>query len=239
MDDIKAAIAQASEKVLSSDLIQRTIETQLKDTVQQIIQQQFSTRSDFGKALHEKVMNQMRVNLGQITFAEYNQVVLGLVQGAINNAVSDSAKDRFEAELEQMFGAPPKSIGLSQLIAKYMDDQVNEICEDIGPGDHMGLIISEISWNTASYLLVGLNPSNSVESVHNCEIVLCLSPVEGSDQTYKLYRVSGNVSSRSFMPTCYNQTAKLLYQMYCAGSHIVLDQGKEAAVYNTAYFDEE
>ena len=235
MDDIKAAIAQASEKVLSSDLIQRTIETQLKDTVQQIIQQQFSTRSDFGKALHEKVMNQMRVNLGQITFAEYNQVVLGLVQGAINNAVSDSAKDRFEAELEQMFGAPPKSIGLSQLIAKYMDDQR----EEMEPSNQMGLIISEIAWSTASYLLIGLNPNNSAESAHDCEIVLCLSPLEGSDHTYKLYRVSGSASSRAFMPTCYNQTAKLLYQMYCAGSHIVLDQGKEAAVYNTAYFDEE
>ena len=232
MDDIKAAIAQASEKVLSSDLIQRTIETQLKDTVQQIIQQQFSTRSDFGKALHEKVMNQMRVNLGQITFAEYNQVVLGLVQGAINNAVSDSAKDRFEAELEQMFGAPPKSIGLSQLIAKYMDDQR----EEMEPSNQMGLIISEIAWSTASYLLIGLNPNNSAESAHDCEIVLCLSPLEGSDHTYKLYRVSGSASSRSFMPTCYNQTAKLLYQMYCAGSHIVLDQGKDVAKYSTDYF---
>ena len=235
MDDIKAAIAQASEKVLSSDLIERTIETQLKDTVQQIIQQQFSTRSDFGKALHEKIMNQMRVNLDQITFAEYNQVVMGLVQGAINNAVSDSAKDRFEAELEQMFGAPPKSIGLSQLIAKYMDDQR----EEMEPSNQMGLIISEIAWSTASYLLIGLNPNNSAESAHDCEIVLCLSPVEGSNHTYRLYRVSGNVSSRSFMPTCYHRTAKLLYQMYCASSHIVLDQGTDARAYNTAYFHEE
>ena len=75
-----------------------------------------------------------------------------------------------------------------------------------------------------------------MSSWKDCDLYLGISMDEGSEDTGTVsitYDRSRFLQSHAFMPTCLSGVSRLMYQMYCAGSKLIFDQGVYADDYTT------
>jgi hypothetical protein len=71
----------------------------------------------------------------------------------------------------------------------------------------------------------------------DCDLYISVRLDEGSADTGELkwtYDSTG-LKPHQFMPTCLHGVSRLMYQMYCAGSKIIFDEGIYANNYDPSY----
>lgn len=247
MKDLSNAVAGAMAEMIKDGSVEEIIKIKLKKTVDDIIDDQLRSYSDFGKALKEKIHGDLKVNLENVTFAEYNKTIITLVEGIVNKAVTEDARGKLAADLEKLFKAPPKEIKLSEIVTMYVGEQGDDFDPD--RGEYVGLIIEKRGHRS---VMVGLNPKNmkrgksygtpdvEIETWQDCD--LCMSfymdkENEGVGALSHSYDRTG-LSPHQFMPTAMSGVARLMYQLYCAGSKIIFDDGFEAGDYDTSLPDQ-
>lgn len=243
MTDIVELVQDSVSKIATSGTLDKIIEDALTETVKSIVSNQLRSYSEFGKALQAKIEADLTVDLSRVSFVEYNKVVLNLIEGAVNNAITSDAAAKLKSDVEALFGAPPKSIKLSELIAKYIEESRDES----DGAEYIGLIIERKDGVLRDSVGLGLHPTNKknkyrhmdgdVDSWHDCDIYFSIRLDKDTDQantgTLSYTWDKSGVQPHAFMPTCLHGTSRLLYQMYCAGSKIEFDQGFNADDYDT------
>lgn len=247
MTDIAELVQNSVANIATTGQLNEIIEKALTKTVEDIVESQLRSYSDFGRALRAKIEADLVVDLSNVNFTEYNKVVMSLVEGAVNNAVTASAEEKLRKDVAALFEAPPAQIKLSELIDKFKEEIRGDEC---GCPDNIGLIIER---NYSEYecltdtVYIGLNPSKKMNSYRDeyitkaieCDfgISIRLDSKDDDCEIGTLSYTSDRSSERhhSWMPTCLFGTSRLLYQMYCAGSKIEFDQGFDADDYDTGY----
>ena len=241
MEDLKKAVNETLNSLIDSDKINQIIEKQLTETIESIVKDQLRSYSNFGKALSAKIDESLSFDLNDFTFPEYHKVVLNLVEGALNNAVTGQAQEQLKKDLNEMFAPVPKEIKLSSLIQKFIDEYAQEYERD--DADNIGLLISE---SEHGYVTVALHPkdkktsyrsSEDISSWQDCDLVLNIRISKDDPKRGVLshtYDRTG-LKPHQFMPTCLHGVSRLMYQMYCAKSEIVFDCGLNSDDYETYY----
>lgn len=245
MEDLKNAVNESMQKIISDGSVEKMIEEKLKKTVNDIIDSQLSSYSDFGKKLQEKIKTGLSVSFDKVSFPEYNQTILRLVEGIVNNAVTDETQKKFKEDLLKLFGKPPAEIKLSELIEKYIEENKDDEFER-EEAERIALIITPKDID--KYYTVALNPtdtkrgfsridSSTIHEWTDCKFYMSVRLEDNSSDRGKLSWINDKdgLKSHQFMPTCLHGFSRLLYQMYCAGSTIVFDQGFDADDYDTYY----
>lgn len=88
MLNLEQVAINAVSKVLSSDELKQTVESSVEKTITSIMKDTFREYSDFGKAFKKAIEEQMKVDLDNVGFLEYNHFVAATI------------KDRFKAQTE-------------------------------------------------------------------------------------------------------------------------------------------
>ncbi|MGD9172157.1 MAG: hypothetical protein PVI97_19225 [Candidatus Thiodiazotropha sp.] len=241
MTDFNTAVQAAMKKLTENGSIEAVIEKQLLETVKNIVHDQLRSYSDFGKALKQKIDDELRIDLQHITFSEYNQVVLNLVQGQLNNAVTGEAHQKLKDDLDELLETPPKEIRLSDVIDKYKEES-SEFDRD--GAERITLIIEPKEYGQ---IAIALHPKTTkgyrderISSWTDCDFFMSIRVDDHDDTRGRLTRTHDRTGLKphQFMPTCMHGLSRLMYQMYCAGSLLILDQGLEADDYDLYYSDE-
>jgi hypothetical protein len=241
MKDFSNAVNEAMGEMISDGTVENIIKKKLGKTVEDIIEDQLRSYSDFGKALKDKIHDELKVDLKDVTFTEYNKTILNLIEGILNNAVTGEAKKKFTEDLEELFKAPPTEIKLSEVIKMYIEEQDEEFDRD--GAERIALIMEN---KRDKWIGIGLNPKNTkssygrgageeITSWHDCNLYISvLLDDENSGKLRFAYDRDG-LQPLKYMPTCLSGTARLLYQLYCAGSKIVFDEGFDPDNYDIYY----
>jgi hypothetical protein len=240
MQDLNNAVNAAMANITSNGTVEKIIEEQLTKTVSSLIHDQLREYSDFGKALKEKIDTDLSVSLSNVTFTEYNKTILNLIEGAVNNAVTGEAQEKLKSDLNKLFEAPPKVVKLSEIIEKYKEESQDYDRDD---AEKIALIIEPKEYGS---ITVALNPKDTkgyraeqVDSWHDCELFMSIRIDEESENEGKLTRTydGSTLKPHQFMPTCMSGVSRLLYQMFCAGSTFIFDEGFDSDSYDIYYPD--
>ncbi len=238
MADFNDSVKSALEAMTQDGSIDEIIKKELSKTVQSIVSDQLRSYSEFGKALEAKISSELSIDLSTVNFSEYNQTILNLIQGNLNNAVTEDAAKKLNSDIEKLFGAPPKEIKFSEIIEKYKNEN-NDYERD--EAEKIALIIEEKQHGN---IRIGLNPKNTkgysdeeINSWHDCEIYLSVRLDKEDGKKGKLSYTSdkSGLTPHQFMPTCLHGTSRLLYQLYCAGSTLIFDEGVDSEDYDVHY----
>ena len=239
MEELKIAVQSALGNIIGSGEIEQIIEGQLKKTIESIVSDQLRAYSDFGKALEKKIHEDLKYDLNNISFAEHNKTVLNMIEGLVNQSVTESAREKFKEDIQKLFGPAPERVTLTEIIDKFKEENADE-CGCSNP-ERIGLIIEEKEYG---YIGVGLHPEHTkgyrnemISSWQDCELYLSVNMDKSKENEGILSYTADNSSLRAhaFMPTCLHGVSRLLYQMYCKGSVFVFDQGVYAEGYDTFY----
>jgi len=241
MQDFNNAVNEAMAKITSNGTIEKIIEAQLTNTVKSLVNDQLRSYSDFGKALQEKIDTDLAVSLNNITFSEYNETILHLVAGALNNAVTGEAHEKLKKDINELFESPPKEITLSEVIEKYKEESAEY---ERGGAGKIALIIEPKEYGSIG---IALNPKNTkgyrdeeVDSWHDCEFYMSIRVDKDAEDRGRLTRTydRSSLKPHQFMPTCMSGTTRMLYQMYCTGATLILDEGIDPENYDTYYSEQ-
>ena len=243
MKDLQKAVETAMVSLNETGAIEKMIEAQLADTIKSIVNDQLRSYSDFGKKLKEKIQKELCIDLHKVTFEEYNQTVLNLVEGQLNNVVTGEAQEKLKRDLSELFRKTPKEITLSQVIEKFMEESVEY---DRDSAKKIALIIERKKYGSIG---IALHPKGTkgykeedITSWTDCDLFMTVTPEDDDDDTRcKLDYTNDRSSLRphEFMPTCLRGTSRLLYQLYCAGSTLVLDKGLDPEDYDIYYGEDD
>lgn len=241
MNDFNMAVQTAMKTMTEDGSIEKLIEEKLRETVGSIVHEQLRSYSDFGKALQEKIDKELSIDLKNVTFTEYNKVVLNLIEGQVNHAVTGEALEKLKSDINKLFAPPPKEIKLSEVVDKFKEESMEWGHDD---AEQIALIIEPREYG---FVGIGLHPNNTkgyrhetITSWQDCDFYMSISISEEDENKGKLSRVydRSGLGRDQFMPTCLSGITRLLYQMYCTGSVLIFDKGFDSFDYETHYHPE-
>lgn len=251
MEQLTEAVTDIMREMVEDGTVHALINKHLEKTVESLIEDALRSYSGFGKQLKAHIENSLAIDFSNVTLQEHNHTMLKMVEAAMGRYLAESAQEKLYTEINEIFSPPPEKITLQQLVDDFKED--SEEGHDRGDSDYCGLVISESS---GGYIYVGLNPSDMkdchrgdcvalepIDSVRDCEIQLHFNRQEveggGPGEELRLRWVSfggyREESTKNFMPTLLHGTARRLFQMYCAGTGVVLNHGMDAGDYSTEY----
>ncbi len=245
-NDINEAVNNSLSTLIQTGKVQEIISNKLEKTIGDIVDNLFSSYSPFGSDLKKHIESNLKVNFNKLNLEEYSVTVLKLIEGILNNNVSETAHKQLTNELTKLLKPAPTTITLQKVIDQYIKDN-EEDARSEGYSE-IGLVLEESSHN---FVYIGLNPKNYEEKsssyssstkqdlkINSCEIQIHLLK---EDDKYKMGWVSyggrRSYNTNLFLPTTLHNSARTIYQMYCAGTELILegDNPFDVYSYNTEY----
>lgn len=235
MQDLQNAVTDAMSTMVTDGTVKKIIRAKLEKTIEDAIDDQLRTYSDFGKALKKKLSDELSINLDQVSFAEHNHTALKLVESLVNKHSAELYTTKMAKELEKLFEKAPESISLQALINEFKngveygetsDEQMTLIIEDHQDG-YVSIGFSKES--SAGY-------KSSIEKAYQCELYMLIDSRDGTLRRFSEQDRNRN-DSNHWLPTSFYGLARKLFQLYCAGTTITFDKHGpfDADYYDTCY----
>lgn len=127
--DLEKVVKEKFAEVVSSGFVEEQIKNMLQQTVKHAIEQSLKSYSDFGKTV-EKAISEA-INLKNLDFPEYNQLVSNWVREIVDRSMISVGKAQIEANLKTFFQPLEKSEWKASEIAQ----QFIESLKEDSPGD--------------------------------------------------------------------------------------------------------
>lgn len=121
--DIAALAAEALAGATAPEKVREIVEREIGKTVEDAIKQSVRSYSPFGRALEKKLEEAMGIN--DLNLPSYGQVLTDLVQRLVQKHVSDLIGARLEDDLTEILKIAPKTIRLSEITNKMLEDAVD------------------------------------------------------------------------------------------------------------------
>lgn len=228
MEQLNTAVTAALADMAANGTIEKIITDKVEKTVESAINDALRSYSDFGKQVKEAVKESLKVNAEDISLPQYNQFILNVVRGKIEEQINIVGKERIEKDLEELLsGAVPETLKLSKLV-----EQFKEFVHNDEHGDHddeVTVLIHRSRGLTDGYWRVYLDKEAGKEKYY-CEYSLAM------DKEGKVYAMSveGKDIDKTLFIGRFNTFAKTLFQIYAAGTKIELDH-EAVDMYHTDY----
>ena len=120
--DISAVSEAALDRIVSSGMIEKTIEKALLNTIQNSIESELSSYSAFGKKLTEKVKESIQINFEDCTLPTYNSLIMETIRSKVNDLMESQGRKEIEQRLTGMLMPAPEKLKLSELVEEFKKD---------------------------------------------------------------------------------------------------------------------
>lgn len=123
--DLNKLVNENLAKLEANGAVENIITDRLKKTIESIVDDLFSSYSDFGKNLKIEVQSALNVNLKELKLAGYNVMVLNAVKEKLDEVLHIQGVEKIKDSLEQMLSDIKEEYQLSELINE-MKEKANE-----------------------------------------------------------------------------------------------------------------
>ena len=223
-NDIQAAVAAATTKLISSGAIEQEIEKALAKTVTQVINDQLTSYSTFGKELREHVEKSMAVNFEKLTLPSYGQSILALVSNLVQNKAEESIALSVKKELESLLANPEREIKLSELIDRFKQQHK----DDYDRGERISVFFRrDLDTGTSSikFPMLHLSPreNQSTRDLHNWPIRLHLFQKGNTAEIIGIQVDQRDASKDPMFALGCDRFEQSLYSMFASKTVLVMD----------------
>lgn len=119
MLNIEQIAIEAVKNTLNSDSLKEVIEAQIQETITRELKDQFRTYSGFGKALEAAVKEQMKIDLDNIGFTEYNHFVATTIKNKFAEQIGKTTENQIENMINEVLRLESDVITLDSIIEKF------------------------------------------------------------------------------------------------------------------------
>lgn len=225
--DFRQVVIESLDKLIGQQLIEAAIEKALAKTIEEIVQQELRSYSDFGKQLQAAVKKSLELH-GTLELASYNQSILNIVKRQVEAGVNNALQREIAANLEDLLTAPPAEIRLSQVVEAFKKHIRHSVSGQCTCDDYhaIGLLIEEHS-SLDGYWEVALdedgeNYAHEKKRKYDYDFRLCMNK-EG--QVYHLCFGHQDVEKTLFVGRC-SDFERLLLQMKLGKTRVINDADK-------------
>jgi hypothetical protein len=212
MMDLNKIVNDSLAKLEANGAIENIITDHLKKTIDSIVDDLFSSYSDFGKNLKTEVQSALNVNLKELNLAGYNVLVLNTVKEKLDEALHLQGVEKMQDALNEIFNDTKKEYKLSEIINEFKQDVLSD------DSDYGG---NEISFHVEkqSYGAYIAFDKDSGKGRYSCDYQL------GTDSNGKMSRADINgkkFNNKVIMGGLYGFD-RVLFKIYASGAKVIID----------------
>ena len=217
--DINNLIKETIKNMDLETIIKDKTEKVIKETIEETISSNFRSYSDFGKELKEKMTKELRINLDEIKFNEYNQVIIDLLKQTLKENSENNLylKDKVELLIKELTQTEIKhEYKLSEIVELYKQE-FNEDAQE----DEIEEMYLKVENDSRFWTRIYLN-KKEVSFDYEAEVQFSIN-----NETAKIEHLNleGDIiKGKSIYKNRIFGVDKLLYQIYLVGAKIIIDE---------------
>ena len=220
MLDLNKVVQETIAKMDHEGQIQNLVEEKVTETIESIMGSYFSSYSQFGKGLKEYIDNSLNINFEKIGLDGYHAHITNLLSTIISQKLYGESAEKMKSVVASLLSEAPKQIFLSEIISKMKEQFTADACDSDARWESM---TCKIDGNDRYFRYIGLDPEPG-KARHQCTYSIGLHKTinESKWEVFSIEIGGKDVTANLFAGPLYN-IEKLLHQMYCANSEIILD----------------
>ncbi|QKN84445.1 hypothetical protein MARILYN_37 [Vibrio phage Marilyn] len=118
MLDLEKIAIEAVKNTLNSDALKESLEKKIEETITSELQNQFRSYSDFGKAFEKAIKDQMKIDLDNIGFTEYNHYVATTIKQKFSERINKPTENQIENMVNEVMTLESDVVTLESIIEK-------------------------------------------------------------------------------------------------------------------------
>ncbi len=211
MKELETEILKSFNGFVESGALNKIIEKQVHDTVDGIVKDQLGQYSTFGKAVKTAVETSLKIDCENLGLAGYNDVVLKVVKERINHHINVIGNDRLTKDIDELLQGAPSEIKVSEMVKVLKESN-----HDSNRPYECTCIVESRS-HSSTWVYFDTQPDIDIyKCSHN--MLVC---EDGRVFCYSISRQ--DPSKKLFVGNHLDDFERLLFQMYCAKTKVVLD----------------
>jgi len=120
--NLNQMVSESLKNIEEEGFVQATVEKKMKQTMESIIDDIFSSWSSFGKNLKEHIQQELKVNLDELKLEAYNHMILNVVKEKMDEAIHVQGTEKIKKQLDDLLSDNKTEYKLSEIIERMKDD---------------------------------------------------------------------------------------------------------------------
>ncbi|WP_271725627.1 hypothetical protein [Bacillus paralicheniformis] len=120
--NLNQMVNESLKNIEEEGFVQATVEKKMKQTMESIIDDIFSSWSSFGKNLKEHIQQELKVNLDELKLEAYNHMILNVVKEKMDEAIHVQGTEKIKKQLDDLLSDTKPEYRLSEIIEKMKDE---------------------------------------------------------------------------------------------------------------------
>lgn len=121
MLNIEKIAIEAVKNALNSEALQKSIEEKITETITRELTDQFRSYSEFGKAFDAAIKENMKIDLDNVGFMEYNHFVATTIKDKFKSQLSKPTENQIENMINDVIQLQPETVSLDDIVQKLKD----------------------------------------------------------------------------------------------------------------------
>lgn len=119
--NLNQMVNESLKNIEEEGFVQATVEKKMKQTMESIIDDIFSSWSSFGKNLKEHIQQELKVNLDELKLEAYNHMILNVVKEKMDEAIHVQGTEKIKKQLDDLLSDTKTEYKLSEIIERMKD----------------------------------------------------------------------------------------------------------------------
>jgi len=117
--DLTKLATDAVAKYVEDGTFQKMLDKGIKGALESVINDATGYGSPFRKEMADAVKGALRIDADAINLPAYNQVVLGIIKGRLDQVVNEDLRDKLQKDLDALLVDAPKEITVTKLVQDF------------------------------------------------------------------------------------------------------------------------
>jgi hypothetical protein len=226
--DFRKAVVEALDRMVASEAVEKAIERALTKTVNEIVDQELRSYSEFGKQLTEVVKKSLALN-GELDLPSYNAQILQIVQRQVEAYTRETIQKQVAENLQKILEPPPETITLSKLVEtyrEYLKDSIDAGCVCYGDAHEITVLVEQSDIRGFTHVYLDDEPN---QTKHKCAIHFGVyfgsKPQEEGLKAGEVYHLAfqNQDVERLMFAGPFHGFERMLFQMKAAKSKVIFD----------------
>lgn len=210
--DIKDVVNNQMNALVENGTVEAMVKESLTTCIKSAIDEQFCRYSSpIKKQIEELLKESVKIDISQADLAEHMSFVSDYTLNKLKSLIGDSAKEKYEQEVNKILAPLPQSMTISDFIELILSELNNDDFKD-GWGDCFEVDLEKEcrSYGDSYSLKISVPSDSSYRSSPEKEFHIYISEHDGD---YKV-RISHRMN---YNPTCLDGAEAIIYKAYCQG----------------------
>lgn len=221
--DLNKLINDSLQKIEQSGFVEKKIQENMEKIISSIVSDIFSSYSEFGKNLKTDLESKLKINLSELKLDGQRELIFNQISSLLTEIAVTDKQNKIKERLKRILGENIlPEYDLSSLLEEFKD-HVKRDCDD---GSEITLFIDRSEGGISDYVYIYIDPEEG-KSKYSCKYKLAIN----SSGIWSLEIDQRDLLKNSELG-CLFGFDDLLFNIYAAGSKIVLDKGDRPGSYD-------